>query len=787
MTECGNTIVNPFCLVLEPTDPYSWYYLNNTWSFADPYSALVSYVEDDVTMYNGRIYVCSGAGSPSVCTGAPTAGVNGWVTLTSLQPAGFKQIECTATGPPMPDQQSGKCELSALNGTAAACVNPCIRLSNSSLAVNKNTSQCRVFPNATSAGNNLSAPAACPTVCPQACVELWQECPPGTAPLTTLVQTKGIDDLMSLTSPLKLDGSPNPLWPTNYAMAQGATAPAIGGKPYIECYPYNTDFCELPMAWQETTTGVLPTGPLGTSGPITVCYSNCPQGTVQDPTDPYTCLFVPLSGTFDPSTYGPTTPVQKVFCNPQYFNPAYWTTANYGGTQKGCTAKALPSKQGSSCPAGTAPYINSNFNIEWCMPTCPAGYFNDLTNSSCLATCEGSVANALGAPDTRSTVPEYNQYLDYVDFYATTNRCLPYGSSTTKEVDCIQNGTEGRCPAISREQPNSQKYTFSTTASPENVIAKSGSINRQCNEKRYRQWQQTGGQSGMSRTQYMQWKNSLALVDAYQASYPVGPSKGSDYYGETYGQCPDGMVFGAAECQEATGQCYDVCMEGYEPVAFCSNGASACAQSLLVYACRALCPGPDEGLGPWVQVDLDGGVFTCAYQYPQGIVPKDPNLWVQCPEDGRYFVLNNTSTGAPTSTLNRKEPLCIRTQYLRQVTCPIGFNEAAETPGEAPQCLQACDSSEMIVTTSDGTVLCQAPPQSTNRHEVDFAAAVDSSNSKAPFRNRILRRKNFLRGQGIDPNVGLTDPNIVPNRTPTYVGFAAAGVAVVVLFLFLKR
>lgn len=786
MSQCGSTTTNPFCLQTMPTDPYSWYYLNSEWNYAEPYSALIgSYSPDDVATYNGRIYVCSGAGSPPACNGTPGPGINGWVTLTSLQPAGYKQLECTATGPPMPDSQSGQCELSPLSGPAAACVNPCIRLANGNLAVNKNTSQCRVFPNATSGGNNLTSPDACPTVCPQACVEVWAECPPGTAPLTTLAQTKTIDDLMALTSPTRLDGTANPLWPTNYAMSQGASVPAIGGKPYIECYPYNTDFCELPMAWQETTSQ-LPTGPLGTSGPVTVCYSNCPQGTVQDPTDPYTCLFVPLSGTFDPSTYGPTTPVQKVFCNPQYFNPAYWAAPN-AGVQKGCTAKALPSKQGSSCPAGTAPYINQNFNIEWCMPTCPAGYFNDLTQSTCIATCEGSVARSFGAPENRSSVPEYNEFLDYVDFYATTNRCNPYVLGVNQEVDCIQNFTEGRCPADSRDQPNSQKYAFSTTAQPQNVLAKYGSINQQCNDKRYKQWRQSGGTSGMSRTQYLAWRASLDSVAAYQQAHPVGPSKGSDYYGEQYGQCPDGMVFGAGECGEETGLCYDVCMTGYEPVSFCSNGATTCAQSLMVFACRALCPSPDEGLGPWTEVDLDGGVFTCAYQYPQGVPPTDPNLWAQCPEDGRYFVLNNTATGAPTSTLNRKEPLCVRTQYLRQQTCPVGFNEAIVAPGTAPTCVQACDSSEVIVTLADGTVVCQAPPQSSARHEVDFAAAVDSSNALPPFRNRVLRRKNFLRGQGIDPNVGLTNPNVVPNRTPAYIGYGAAAGAAILLLLFLKR
>jgi len=73
--------------------------------------------------------------------------------------------------------------------------------------------------------------------------------------------------------------------------------------------------------------------------------------------------------------YTPQTPVQQVFCNPQYFNPAYWSedvsgpfgelAAQYAGVQKGCRAVPLPTKSLNTCELGTSPVINEFFNLEF--------------------------------------------------------------------------------------------------------------------------------------------------------------------------------------------------------------------------------------------------------------------------------------------------------------------------------------------------------------------------------------------------------------------------------------
>lgn len=787
---CGSTLWNPFCLASGPTDPYSWFFYNNTWTYATQWTSGTSYSISAGVWYNGRVYVCTAG----LCASDPTT--KGWSLLTSLQPAGAKQLECTSTGPPQPNPQSGVCERTPLSGPDAACVNPCTRLANGRLAVNKNTTQCRVFPNAVTS----NTASGCPTVCPSTCVELWETCPPGTAPMSTLIQTKTVDDLMSLAGPLRQDGAPNILWPTNYA-AGAAGSTAIGGKPYTECYSYNTEFCELPMARQETSTSLLPIqSPMGQSGgPTTVCFSTCPPGTIQDATDPYTCLFVPRSGIYDPSTYGPTTPVQQVFCNPQYFNPAYWAAPN-AGLQKGCVTKPLPAKQGSTCPAGTSPILNENFNLEWCMPECPANHYHDLTQSTCIATCEGSSPDNISSANSSNNNSGYNVFQDYVDFYATTGRCATQtytnGSTTyTQELDCAQNYTEGRCPALHREPKTSETYAYDySTDAPHDVGAKHSSVNKQCSERRYKDFRNGAPASSvpapMPREAYSAWKSHYDGIQQYQAAHPNGPNKLSSKYSDgipganTWGECPAGMTFGDAACLENVGFCYDECMDGYEPVAFCSNGSSTCGPEGRVYACRALCPKPEEGLGPWAEVNASP-LHTCAYQYPQGVPPTDPNLWASCPDDGRYFLLQNSPSdlSVAAAAASRKEPLCVRTMYLRQSTCPIGFNASGGS------CVQACDASEAVVTLADGSVKCQNVPQTTSRHDIDLIAVSDASRAKSEFRSRVLKRKTFLRSTGTDPNAGLEDPNGASNSflDMKLSGAVSVGAALVGLFFLLKK
>jgi len=825
---CGSRLVNPYCIAPFPTDPYSWFLYNDVWRQALPYSSIKTYDTDEGAVYNGLIYVCT-AGP---CY-AQTPGLldNSWVRLAFLTPE-TPPLECDRVGGPLPNPESDACEKSALNGPEAACVNPCIRLSNGTLAVNKNVGQCRVFPSATEGGNATTvqgpsgAQQTCPTVCPSACVELYDTCPPGTAPLTTLIQTKNPIDVEALTGPYKLTwpgpsgpsgpSGPatdydNPLFPWNYARYDrdhGTLVPPIGGKPYTECYSYNTSFCELPMAWQETVSGPPPTSPFGgSSNPITVCYAPCPQGTFQDPADPHVCLFVPLSGTLSPDTftanYTPDTPVQKVFCNPQYFNPAYWDPLDWpgkGGIQKGCTAKQLPSKQGSTCPAGTSPIINENFNLEWCLPDCPQGNFSDLSYSSCIPTCQGAFASAFGIPqeNTKSTT-EYNKYLDYVFFYAAKYTCRDVSYSTqdgtvTVEVSCIQNYTFGRCVAEQRTPATSDQYSTilsaRATTSPADVVVKSSSINRQCYDKLYREWLASGGTSGMPYSDYQSFLEYLENIRQYQEANPTRPDASSKFFGiNSYTDCPIGMSFGNIDCGENTALCYDNCIEGYEQVNYCRNGATTCSNEERVYACRALCPGPDEGLGPWKPVN-DPPLFTCEYQYPNGVAPTNPAAWATCPDDGRYQVLQSSAVGpiSVESADKRKPPLCIRNTYLRHTTCGIGYNPYTDRTTGQTKCQAACNSGDAVMSLDDGTIVCQNVNVQNSRYEIDMLAVADSPNTKPEFRDRVLRRLNTARGLGLDPNIGLQNPQDTskPNPWLNFLRIAGIVIGIIIGILILK-
>jgi len=754
---CGSEIANPFCFQTSPSDPSNWWYdSNNTWNQASLWSPLVSYSTGQSVMYNQQIYVCTRS-CPSNSGTPVSADANlGWVSA-SLHPS-FVPSQCPANYPasgptmykPQPDPNTGTCEKSTLDDP---CVNPCIRLPNGKLTVNKNVSQCRVFPNTSSGGTNdstgASGPTICPTVCPQSCVELWETCPQGTGPLTTLLQTKSPLDLFSLTGALRKDGTPNPLWPAN-SSATFAGTPFLGTKPYTECYQYNTRFCDLPLAWQETSL-------LGT-----FCFSNCPAGTVQDSSSPRNCLFLPIDPSVDPNTsaFTSSTPIQKVFCNPQYFTPLYWT--DKPGLQKGCTAIPLESKQGSTCPLSTSAVVNENFTLEWCMPDCPNGYVQDLTQSTCLATCEGL-----------SNDSYYNAFWDYVDFYAMSNRCkttstTANGVTYSSESQCIQNKTPGRCPMPQQIPPDSSIYDvgpqgpLSASQHPMDVLIRATSIDTVGPYQSNQRWKQTG--IGLTDQEYATFLSKYQSLQSLQSNRPNKQFNTNRPSSQTFGECPTGMVFGSsASAHENQALCYDSCTEGYEPYAYCANGSKTCSSDNVVFGCRALCPNKNEGLGIWKSSTFDDGnqgrLQICTYQYPQGNVPSDPNLWAVCPDDGRYYVLQASSSDLNSTSANRQQPMCVQKTYLRQSSCPNGFNATTNAKTKALRCVQACDSNDVVVTNSNGEVVCQSTTTNhSNRHDLDITCLADSENTKPEHRHRVYRRKNLTRGIGVDPSVGVPGP-----------------------------
>ena len=80
-------------------------------------------------------------------------------------------------------------------------------------------------------------------------------------------------------------------------------------------------------------------------------------------------------------------------------------------------------------------------------------------------------------------------------------------------------------------------------------------------------------------------------------------------------------------------------------------------------------------------------------------------------------------------------------------------------------CVAACNASDLVITLPDGTVVCQAVPDPNARFEMDLVAAVDRSNVNKAFYHRVMVRKNILRGQGFDPNIGLPDKTVVPEAS----------------------
>jgi hypothetical protein len=342
----------------------------------------------------------------------------------------------------------------------------------------------------------------------------------------------------------------------------------------------------------------------------------------------------------------------------------------------------------------------------------------------------------------------------------------------------------GRCPAPQREPYSSLDRAKSVSdlttklVNPQSVNVLWSSINTQAPAKLHKDFK-SNKTLGLHDQQYSTFQKNYDSIKAYQTSSKVY----ADPNAQTYGQCPDTMVFGVSASKENSAFCYDTCMPGYEPVSYCSNGSPSCSQDLLVYACRALCPSKNEGLGPWAEVNQDP-LFGCKYLYPQDKVPADPNLWESCPDDGRYFVLQSSPTDVAKAAADRKEPMCVRKEYLRQITCPIGYNQ------DGLKCIASCDANEVIVTLPSGTVVCQSPTpvNSSNRHEMDLAALADSHNSKREFRHRTLTRKNMTRGLGSDPNVGIPGPPETLGVTATKAGFAVGGAGLFIfLFIFLTK
>lgn len=839
--KCGSVITNPYCLNARPTDPYSWHYEPRTKRWVQHLEAsttVSTYKTGSFVSVDGSIMVC---GAPNGCIGGGYngySGENSWATREAYYaaagasgpnlPVPGPTMTCDSnTSAPKPDKRTKACEKRPNDGPASNCVNPCIRLGanyNGPLAVNSDPGQCRVFPNTTAGGNSTDPNRSCQTVCPEACVELWDTCPPGTGPLVSLMQTKTASDVIALSGPYRADGAVNPLWadgiyvaPLIYSINTNGTSniqQPIGGKPYTECYRYNTEYCDLPIARQEQ---VFIRDALGNVTSTQIgCFAGCPNGTYPSQTEQYQCLFFTADKQPQPpaSTYGsgpsegPPPELQQVFCNPQYYDPIY-APDPYKGIQIGCKARPLATKQGSTCGPGTTAVVNDNFNLEWCMPECPTGYTTDLTGSTCMATCDGSMQ---GAVENRGTLGSYtlygfNPFLDYVDFYSTQFKCKA-------GVNCTQDFTTGRCPSAryTPQKMNDQRYGAQEVLNglkPEDVLVHWSSLNTEGPARMAKMYTETKGARGLSPQQYAAWRSHYEAVKAYQTANPHGPNAKSRWHAlkelgadSTWIRCPFGMVQGDESAMLENGNlCYDKCPDGYKADSYCANGAKDCPTAQRVHVCRAECPKQEEGLGPWVPIN-DPPLYACKYKYPKGESPKDPNLWVKCPDDGRFTVQTASSSDIATesSALARAEPMCVRNTFLRYITCPVGFNEYTDPTTGVTNCVQACNAESMVFQLEDTKTgamdwYCQSGGVQDGRYTVDVPAAADTG-ALPEFSNRVLRRLNFPKGTGIDPTTGLSSSSGTgssggSNNSGLLIGLGGGGVffilAAVVLFFLLRR
>jgi len=120
------------------------------------------------------------------------------------------------------------------------------------------------------------------------------------------------------------------------------------------------------------------------------------------------------------------------------------------------------------------------------------------------------------------------------------------------------------------------------------------------------------------------------------------------------------------------------------------------------------------------------------------------------------------------------------------VTCPVGQNFVSTvvtdptTSAPTQSCMAACNSNEAFVKQGS-TVTCQVMnpqnPQSSTRHEIDVIALGDQINTADPFKTRILKRKNFSKGPGTDPNIYLPSPSSGFLTNVTTSTYAAGGLA----------
>ncbi len=481
-------------------------------------------------------------------------------------------------------------------------------------------------------------------------------------------------------------------------------------KSYTECYAYGNQYCELP----ETRMQVIN----GTPG----CYKDCPVGTSLDTVADSTGL-----------TCTTTEGSNPVYCNPQYFSTIYAS-----GIAVGCKKKALTYKTVNTCPTGYETFINDQFAVEWCMPKCPQGFVHDVTYTKCIATCNGTSSEWTGG---------YNTFRDVLDFYITQKelRC-------TAGTVCAAANQPGKCPV--------NTYTaFKSKFASTHINNNAGNTST---EKR---------QFGISSLATKH--RTQALDSAYQVSLAaatitlgngnsVGPSPFSSI------ECPTGMKAALPSTREKQGFCYDECPDLFVAAEVCrtsgqialtSSDPLNCADADIQPICIASCP------NGWA-AQRAHGANTCSYVYPNNVVPTNPDLFVDCPDNGAFITVG--PQGGTSSYVAPTPPVCIRKQFQRNASCPLNY---ILLNGE---CIENCKNNSFPIVKNDQiTCVNQCPMDGRYEHTIDLG-------SNNTLTDAQCIRKNQTNGNGLDP-LDPFDTTDVTNRILLVIGIG------LLAFLFLRR
>jgi ferredoxin len=218
---------------------------------------------------------------------------------------------------------------------------------------------------------------------------------------------------------------------------------------------------------------------------------------------------------------------------------------------------------------------------------------------------------------------------------------------------------------------------------------------------------------------------------------------------------------------EAVGFCYDECPVKFNSAELCVTnnelsfvGPPNCAPKDIRYVCVADCPGGYTE----VTVNAQGQkMLTCAYKYPNNIVPFDPNLFVQCPIDGTMIQVDLSETTTPNGTnVNPKPPVCIRKIFQRNVSCPQDYiyvpPDFTVSPPVGAQCVQNCPAGSVPVW-QNGAITCMSTCPQDGRFAQDYHSTYTSASILPEFRDANCIRKTFSPGDGADPNELAPQPN----------------------------